>query len=68
MVAQAREQIGARGDELEDVAVVERALNTFVLRRANEKTQAAASLDDGTAELTAYDVLAARRRERRGAA
>jgi hypothetical protein len=68
MVAQAREQIGARGDDLEDAAVVERALNAFLLRRATEKTQAAAGLDEATAEQTAYDELAAMRRERRGPA
>ena len=68
MVAQAREQIGERGDDLEDAAVVERALNAFLLRRAIEKTQAAAGLDEATAERMAYDELAAMRRERRGAA
>jgi Arc/MetJ-type ribon-helix-helix transcriptional regulator len=68
MVAQAREQIGDRGDNLDDAAVVERALNAFLLRRAIEKTQAAAGLDETTAEQTAYDELAGMRRERCGAA
>jgi hypothetical protein len=68
IVAQAREQIGQRGDQLEDAAVVERALNAFLLRQAIEGTQAAAALDEATAERVAYDELAATRRERRGAA
>jgi hypothetical protein len=68
MIAEARQQIGKRGEDLEDAAVVERALNAFLLRRAIEKTQAAADLDEATAEQTAHDELAAMRRERRGAA
>jgi hypothetical protein len=47
---------------------LERALNAFLLRCAIEKTQAAAGLDEASAERTAYDELAAMRRERRGAA
>jgi hypothetical protein len=68
IVARAREQMGKRGADLEDAAVVERALNAFLLRRAIEKTQAAADLDDLMAEQTAYHELAAMRRECRGAA
>jgi hypothetical protein len=68
IVAQAREQIGPRGAQLEDAAVVERALNAFLLRRAIEATQAAAGLDEATAARVADDELAAMRRERRGAA
>jgi Arc/MetJ-type ribon-helix-helix transcriptional regulator len=68
MVAQAREQISARGERLEDAAVVERALNAFLLRRAIERTQAAAGLDEPAAERLAYRELAAMRRERRGSA
>lgn len=67
-IAQAREQLGERGDDLEDAAVVERALHAFLLRRAIEKTQAAAGLDEATVEQPAYDELAAMRRERRSAA
>jgi hypothetical protein len=44
--------LGSRSS-LEDAAVVERALNAFRLRRAIEKTQAAAGLDEATAEQTA---------------
>jgi hypothetical protein len=68
IVAQAREQIDQRGEQLEDAAVVERALNAFLLRRAIEGTQAPAGLDEATAERVAYDELAAMRRERRGVA
>jgi hypothetical protein len=68
IVAQAREQIGPRGEQLEDAAVVERAWNAYLLRRAIEGTQAAAGLDEATAERIAYSELAAMRRERRGAA
>jgi hypothetical protein len=53
---------------LEDAAVVERGLTAFLLRRAIEKRQAAAGLDEATAEQTAYDELEAMRHERRGAA
>jgi Arc/MetJ-type ribon-helix-helix transcriptional regulator len=68
IVAQARQQVGRPGEQLEDAAVVERALNAFLLRRAIEGTQVAAGLDDATADRLAYDELAAMRRERRGAA
>jgi hypothetical protein len=68
MVAEAREQVGQRGEQLEDAAVVERALNAFLLRRTLDTSQAAAGLDEATAEGVAYDELAAMRRERRGAA
>jgi predicted transcriptional regulator len=67
IVAQAREQIGQRGDRLGDDAVVERALNAFLLRRTVEGAQAAAGLEEQEAEQVAYDELAALRRERRGA-
>ncbi len=68
MVVEVRERIDERGVDLEDAAVVERTLNAFLLRRAIENTQAAAGLDEVTAEQTAYDELAVMRRERRGAA
>lgn len=68
MISQAQEQIVQRGDELDDAAVAERALNAFLLRRAIENTQSAAGLDEAAAEQTAHDELAAMRCERRGAA
>ena len=66
MVAQARQQLGAPVADLADGAVVERAVNAYLLRRMVDTTQAASDLSAEEAERIAYEELAASRRERRG--
>lgn len=67
-IAQAREQLGEPGTGLDDAAVVERALDAYLLRRLMQSTQAASDLTAEEAERTAYEELHASRRERRDAA
>jgi len=66
MIAQAREQLGAPVAGLADGAVIERAVNAYLLRRMVDETQAAAGLGAEEAQRVAYEELAASRRERRG--
>jgi Arc/MetJ family transcription regulator len=66
MIAQAREQLGAPAAGLADGAVIERAVNAYLLRRMVDATQAASGLSESDAERIAYEELAASRRERRG--
>lgn len=65
MVAQAREQLGAPVADLADGAIVERAVNAYLLGRMVDATQAASALSAEEAERIAYEELAASRRERR---
>lgn len=65
MIAQARAQIGEPVANLADGAVIERAVNAYLLRRMVDATQAAAGLSEDDAERVAYEELAASRRERR---
>ena len=65
MIAQAREQLGDPVAGLADGAVIERAVNAYLLRRMVDATQAAAGLSEDDAERVAYEELAASRRERR---
>ncbi len=65
IVAQTREQLGEPLAELGDAAIVERALDAYLLRRMFDATQAASGLSDEEAERVAYEELAASRRERR---
>jgi hypothetical protein len=65
MIAQAREQLGEPVAKLADGAVIERAVNAYLLRRMVDATQAAAGLREEDAERGAYEELAASRRERR---
>jgi hypothetical protein len=66
IVVKAREELGA-GDE-SDAAVIERALNAYLLGRLMDTTQAKAGLSEGEADKLAYDELRATRSERSGAA
>lgn len=66
MIAQAREQLGAPAAELADGAIIERAVNAYLLRRMVDATQVASGLGEEEAERIAYEELAASRRERRG--
>jgi hypothetical protein len=65
IVARTRDQLGA--GEATDAAVVERALNAYLLGRLMDSTQARSRLDADEAERLASDELHASRRERRGA-
>jgi hypothetical protein len=65
VVAQAREQLGEPVAGLADGAVIERAVNAYLLRRMVDATQASAGLSEEEAERVAYEELAASRRERR---
>ena len=65
MIAQARAQLGEPVANLADGAVIERAVNAYLLRRMVDATQAAAGLSEDDAERVAYEELAASRRERR---
>ena len=62
MIERTRAELGA-GDE-SDAAVVERALNAYLLGRLLDTTQAKAGLSDEQAESLAYEELQAARRER----
>jgi hypothetical protein len=66
IVARTRDQLGA--GEATDAAVIERALNAYLLGRLMDSTQARSRLDADKAERLASDELHASRRERRGAA
>jgi hypothetical protein len=66
IVARMRAELGA-GDA-SDAAVIERALNAYLLGRLMDSTQARSRLDADEAERLASDELHASRRERRGAA
>jgi hypothetical protein len=66
IVASMRAELGA-GDA-SDAAVVERALNAYLLGRLMDATQARSGLHAEEAERLASDELHASRRERRGAA
>ena len=66
MIEQAREQLGAPAADMADGAVIERAVNAYLLRRMVDGTQAASGLSEEEAERVAYEELAASRRERRG--
>ncbi len=68
IVAQAREQLGEPVAGLGDGAVIERAINAYLLRRMVNTTQLAAGLSEEEAERVAYDELSAARQERRGSA
>jgi hypothetical protein len=65
IIEQAREQLGEPAAGLADGAVIERAVNAYLLRRMVDTTQAAAGLSEKEAERVAYEELAASRRERR---
>jgi hypothetical protein len=65
MIAQARQQLGEPVASLPDGAVVERAVNAYLLRRLVDATQATSDLGEEEAERIAYEELAASRRERR---
>jgi hypothetical protein len=67
-VARAREQLGERAEGLGDDAIVERALNAYLLRRLVDGTRARSDLTSEEAERVAYEELRASRRERRDAA
>ncbi len=66
IVAQVREQLGEPVAGLGDGAVIERAINAYLLRRMVDTTQLAAGLSEEEAERVAYDELSAARQERRG--
>jgi hypothetical protein len=68
MIAQARAQLGEPAASLADGAVIERAVNAYLLRRMIDATQAASDLTAEAAERIAYEELVASRRERRGGA
>lgn len=68
IVAQAREQLGEPVAGLADDAVIERAINAYLLRRMVDSTQLAAGLSEEEAERVAYDELSALRQERRASA
>jgi predicted transcriptional regulator len=68
IVAQAREQLGEPAAGLADDAVIERAINAYLLRRMVDTTQLAAGLSEKEAERVAYDELSAARQERRASA
>lgn len=64
ILEQARAQLGEPVAGLGDGAVIERAVNAYLLRRTIDATQAAAGLTDEEAERVAYEELGASRRER----
>lgn len=66
IVAKARDELGA-GEE-SDAAVVERALNAYLLGRLLDATQVKAGLSEDEAQRLAYEELRASRRGRSGAA
>jgi hypothetical protein len=68
IVAQAREQLGAPVAGLADDALIERAVNAYLLRRMVDASQAAAGLNEEEAQRVAHEELAASRRERHGGA
>ena len=66
-VAKAREAMGVASDE-PDAAVVQRALNAYLLGRLMDRVQSGSSLSEEEATQLAYDELRASRRERRSTA
>ncbi len=62
LVERTRSAVGA--DTGNDAAVVERALNAYLLGRVLDITQARSNLSDEEAERLAYEELHATRRER----
>lgn len=62
MVARARVELGL--DSESDTAVVERALNAYLLGRVLDATQSRSSLSEDEANRLAYEELQAMRRER----
>ncbi len=66
LVARTRDELGG-GDET-DAAVVERALNAYLLERLLEVTQAKSDLSEDEAERLAVEEVRAARRERSSAA
>jgi hypothetical protein len=66
LVSRAREQLGAIDES--DSAVVERALNAYLLARLLDVAQARSDLSEEEATRLANEELHAARRERRGAA
>lgn len=65
IVEQAREQLGECAVGLADGALIERAVNAYLLRRMVDTTQAAAGLSEADAERVALDELAGARQDRR---
>lgn len=62
IIERTRAELGAGAAS--DAAVVERALNAYLLGRVLDSTQATAGLTDDQAERLAYEELHAARRER----
>ncbi len=62
IVERTRAELGAGAES--DAAVVERALNAYLLGRVLDTTQATAGLSEEDAERLAYEELHAARRER----
>lgn len=62
IVERTRSAVGAGAES--DAAVVERALNAYLLGRILDTTQAKSNLSDEEAERLAYEELHAARRER----
>jgi hypothetical protein len=62
MVQRARTELGLESES--DTAVVERALNAYLLGRLLDTVQAASGLSDEDADRVAYEELKAARRER----
>ena len=65
IVEQAREQLGEPAVGLADGALIERAVNAYLLRRMVDTTQDAAGLSEADAERVALDELANARQDRR---
>lgn len=66
IVARTRDELGARDES--DAAVVERALNAYLLGRLLDTTQGKAGLTDADADKLAVDEVRAARRARSSAA
>lgn len=66
IVARTRDELGARDER--DAAVVERALNAYLLGRLLDATQGKAGLTDADADKLAVDEVRAARRARSSAA
>lgn len=65
IVEQAREQLGEPAVGLADGALIERAVNAYLLRRMVDTTQAAAGLNEEDAQRIALEELAGARQDRR---
>jgi hypothetical protein len=66
LVARTRDELGGGGES--DAAVVERALNAYLLGRLLDVTQAKSELSEQEAERLAVEEVRAARRERSSAA